>query len=406
MARSWSRASVLLLAFGSILPAASAAARPVDFVRTEVVSPIPANPVSSGSRLLRALAGITGASATDPYLIKIEPGLYDLDGRSLVMRPFIDIEGSGEGVTIVQSTVNAVGTVQGADHAELRRLTVVNQTAVNGIALANAAAGFSASHVTCLALGGSSSSTALVNSATGGGTFLDMTLRAEGRSATGASLRGGLLSRSRAFASGDEFAYGVFNAASAGEIVDVTAEAVGDSYATAVRNEAGGPLLRNVRASGHGADISEGIVNGGGSAARIQGAVIEVSGGTSFASGIRNEFSSAQISDATITVDAPTSAFGVSSIFSGTPALRGVTLRVTAGGHGVGVRSDRTQVTVESSTITADRFSLVNDFGSATTSIQVGASRLEGAVQAGDGTLRCAASYDQAFAPLSAGCTP
>jgi hypothetical protein len=397
---------VLLLAFASILPAASAAARPVDFVRTEVVSPIPANPVASGSRLLRALAGITGASATDPYLIKVEPGLYDLDGRSLVMRPFVDIEGSGEGVTIVQSTVNAVGTVQGADHAELRRLTVVNRTAVNGIALANAAAGFSASYVTCLALAGSSSSTALANFATGGGTFLDMTLRAEGRSATGASLRGGLLARSRAFASGDEFAYGVFNAASAGELVDVTAEAEGDSYATAFRNEAGAPLLRNVRASGRGADISEGIVNGGGSAARIQGAVIEVSGGTSFASGIRNEFSSAQISDATITVDAPSSAFGVSSIFSGTPALRGVTLRVTAGGHGVGVRSDRTQVTVESSTIAADGFSLVNDFGAATTSIQVGASRLEGAVQAGDGTLRCAASYDQAFAPLSAGCTP
>lgn len=47
-----------------------------------------------------------------------------------------------------------------------------------------------------------------------------------------------------------------------------------------------------------------------------------------------------------------------------------------------------------------------NEFGSATTSISVGASRLESAVQPAGGTLRCAASYDQAFAPLGAGCLP
>ena len=377
------------------------------FVRTEVVSPVPSNHVASGRRLRRALADITGASATNPYLIKVEPGLYDLDGRSLVMRPFIDIEGSGEGVTIVQSTVNAVGTVQGADHAELRGLTVVNFAATDGIALASSAPGFTASHVTCLARDGSSSSTALANFATGGGTFRDMTLRAEGSAgATGASMRGGLLWRARVFASAADFAYGVFNASSVGETIDVTAEVVGDSYATAFRNEAGGPLLRNVRASARGVSISEGIVNGGGSAARIQGAVIEISGGTSFASGIRNEFSSARISDAAITVDAPSSAFGVSSSFSGTPALRNVTVRVTAGGHGVGVRSYGTQVTVEASTISTDGFSLVNEFGAPTTTIRVGASRLEGAVEPGDGALRCVASYDSAFAPLSAGCTP
>jgi len=210
----------------------------------------------------------------------------------------------------------------------------------------------------------------------------------------------------RAFASGTSFAFAVFSASSDGEITDVSGEAVGDSYALGFRNEGSGPLLRNVRASGRGANISEGIVNGAGSAARIRGAVIEVAGGASFASGIRNEFSSASISDVTITVDAPSSAFGVTSSFSGTPALRNVTVRVTAGGNGVGVHSDQTRVSVEGSTISADGFSLENAFGAATTSISVGASRLEGAVQPAGGTLRCAASYDQAYAPLGSGCMP
>ena len=226
------------------------------------------------------------------------------------------------------------------------------------------------------------------------------------RVVTAASMRGGLLLRARAFASGDEFAYGLFNASSEGETIDLTVEASGAGYATAIRNEAGAPLLRNVRTSSRGANLSEGIVNGGGSAARIQGAVIDVSGGTSFASGIRNEFSSAFLSDAVITVDAPSSAFGVSSSFSGTPVFRNLTLRVTAGGHGVGVRSYGTQVAVESSTISTDGFSLMNEFGSAATAIRVGASRLEGAVDPADGTLRCVATYDASFTLLGATCTP
>jgi hypothetical protein len=402
------RVCVLLLAASGFLPAPEASARPVNYVRTEVVSPIPSNPVASGTRLRRALADITGPSASDPWLIKIEPGIYDLDGASLVMRKYVDIEGSGEGVTIVQSTVNSIGTVQGAAHAELRFVTVLNFGATDGIALANSASGFTVSHVTCLARNGSNSSTALANFGSASGTYRDVTLRAEGsRVVTAASMRGGLLLRARAFASGDEFAYGLFNASSEGETIDLTVEASGAGYATAIRNEAGAPLLRNVRTSSRGATISEGIVNGGGSAARIQGAVIDVSGGTSFASGIRNEFSSALVSDAVITVDAPSSAFGVSSSFSGTPAFRNLTLRVTAGGHGVGVRSYGTQVTVESSTISTDGFSLVNEFGATTpTAIRVGASRLEGAVDPADGTLRCVATYDASFTLLGATCTP
>lgn len=404
MFRSGPRPTMALV-IGASLLGANAEARPVNLVRTEFVSPVAGNPVASGARLLRAVADIAAPSAADPWLVKIEPGVYDLDGRSLAMRPFVDVEGSGEGVTIVRSTVNGTGTVRGADDAELRELTVLNTAPAQAVALRNDAARFSVSRVTCLAQGGSAFSAALSNFAEGG-VFRDVTARAEGSPvATGIGTDGGLLLRARAFASGSNFAYGVFSSASTGEIADVTAEATGTSYATAFRNESGGPLLRNVRALGRGANISEGIVNGGGSAARIIGAVIEVTGGADFSSGIRNEFSSASVADASIVVDSSGSAFGVSSAFSGTPSLRNVTLRVTASGNGVGVRSDGTQVTVEGSTIRSDGRSLLNA-GSAATSISVGATRIEGPVQAGSGTLRCVASYDQAFGPLAANCMP
>lgn len=99
------------------------------YVRTVVVSPVPGDPLASGTALLNALAGITEASADNPYLLKIEPGVYDLGTSALVMKEWVDIEGSGELVTTIKSSGSSsggTGTVVGADNAELRFLTVEN----------------------------------------------------------------------------------------------------------------------------------------------------------------------------------------------------------------------------------------------------------------------------------------
>ena len=74
-----------------------------------------------------ALNDITDASASNPYLLKIEPGIYDLYEDSLVMKPFVDVEGSGEGVTIILANGNDTldrGTVVGASNVEIRSLTI------------------------------------------------------------------------------------------------------------------------------------------------------------------------------------------------------------------------------------------------------------------------------------------
>lgn len=79
-----------------------------------------------------AMNSITGASATNTYLVKIMPGVYDIGANSVQMKPYVDIEGSGELTTKITGTVSSTippptaGVVNGSDDAEIRFLTVEN----------------------------------------------------------------------------------------------------------------------------------------------------------------------------------------------------------------------------------------------------------------------------------------
>ncbi len=72
-----------------------------------------------------ALNDIT-ASSGDGWLIQVGPGVYN---ERVTMEEWVDIEGSGEGVTVISFTGSAnpdTGTIVGADSAELRHVTVQN----------------------------------------------------------------------------------------------------------------------------------------------------------------------------------------------------------------------------------------------------------------------------------------
>lgn len=139
----------------SVLPAARTGPR--GFTHTLIVSPDPDRFVA-GRQLMQAVAGITDASAANPYLVKIEPGIYDLDAGSLFMRPYVDIEGSGEGVTTITSALGTgSGTVIGANNSELRYLTVKNTGEPNQqvVGIFTETTSPRLSHVTVIASGGS-----------------------------------------------------------------------------------------------------------------------------------------------------------------------------------------------------------------------------------------------------------
>ena len=96
------------------------------YTHTVVVKPVGTS-AENGNLLLDALASIIGVSSDNRYLLKLEPGVYDIGNNSLVMKEYVDIEGSGETNTIITSAgfdTDTEATVIGAKAAELRDLTI------------------------------------------------------------------------------------------------------------------------------------------------------------------------------------------------------------------------------------------------------------------------------------------
>jgi hypothetical protein len=82
--------------------------------------------------LLAKLGAITDASATNPYLLKIEPGVYELR-FPVFLKAHVDVEGSGEAVTAIRNadgvSLSPLVFAQklGAAPLEVRSLTIENR---------------------------------------------------------------------------------------------------------------------------------------------------------------------------------------------------------------------------------------------------------------------------------------
>jgi hypothetical protein len=110
--------------------AALGGAPPSAYVRFKRIVLVQAGgtPADNAAALRAALAGIGDASASNRYLVKVEPGTYDLGATPLQMKPNVDVEGSGiDGTTLTGALAsNTDGVVDGAASSELRFLTVAN----------------------------------------------------------------------------------------------------------------------------------------------------------------------------------------------------------------------------------------------------------------------------------------
>lgn len=137
-------------------------------------------PEENGTRLRRMLEGIT-ASESRPAVLLIQPGVFDVGAGGIAMKPYVNLQGFGEGVTKVTAPASGPdhGTVDGADHAELRNLTVESSGgAAPAIAIRNQNAAPSLLGVSVVA-GGSADATGIQN--TGAPTVVrDVTVRVTG----------------------------------------------------------------------------------------------------------------------------------------------------------------------------------------------------------------------------------
>ena len=74
--------------------------------RTVLVSPRNTQ-TASGTILLNALDDITDAAVDNPYLIIVEPGVYDIGGENLQMKSYVDIQGAGQHLTKITGNVDS-----------------------------------------------------------------------------------------------------------------------------------------------------------------------------------------------------------------------------------------------------------------------------------------------------------
>lgn len=148
------------------------------YAATVVVSPV-GTAVQNGAALLGGLASITTASATQPFLLKIEPGQYDLGASAIFLKDFVDVEGSGQDATTIISAAST--TILAGNNMELRQLSVINSGSATfqvGVGCYAAAVGFRMTSVTATASG----SGMFVEALSGHGTFTSCTLIASGTS--------------------------------------------------------------------------------------------------------------------------------------------------------------------------------------------------------------------------------
>ena len=99
------------------------------FERILLVRNISSDQVGNCTELLFILDEITDNDANNRYVIWLEPGIYDCGATSVQMKPFVDIQGSGRGSTLITGNVtgtNGGGVVRHAGNAELRNLSVRN----------------------------------------------------------------------------------------------------------------------------------------------------------------------------------------------------------------------------------------------------------------------------------------
>ena len=213
-------------------------------------------------------------SATNPCLLKIMPGVYDLAGGSLTMQPYVDIEGSGEQATTISSTINGDvfppnAVVKGADNAEIRFLTVrcAASTGMYNVAILNRSHSPKISHVTAIVLGAGTSLAPIGNygvyNQSSSTSMNDVTVTATATTpGVGTTNRGVFnfnsspnMSNVTATSSGNEASNtGVENVNSSTSMNNVTAIASGDSAGNfAIINQDSTTTMTNVTARALGA---------------------------------------------------------------------------------------------------------------------------------------------------------
>jgi hypothetical protein len=192
-----------------------------------------------------AIDSITDATADNPYLVWVAPGVYS---ETVTMKPYVHLQGAGQEATIITSTVSSSGvwlptqaTLVLASDVSLRDLTVGNGGAGDANAALLATAGMTrtlAADVTARALGGGVNNVTILLSGSGTGvTLQQVTALAE----NGSGLNSGLVNHNGAAAMlrggvftgrGGDYAWAIFTRGSGTTLEAENVSALGENAIT------------------------------------------------------------------------------------------------------------------------------------------------------------------------------
>ena len=314
--------------------------------------------------LSTALASISDASVSNPYVVRIAPGEYT-ETATVALKTYVAVEGSGQGVTTITCACGGAdydassATVSAGDIvAEIRHLTINNtggDTRSYGVYTEDVVDGsVSMSDVTATATGGT-------------------------------------------------YNYGVSNESSSPSMTDVTATGTGGTSSYGVSNSSSSPTMTDVTATATGGTNNRGVHNYSSSSPSMTNVTATATGGTNNRGVYNFASSSPSMTNVTATATGGTNNnYGVYNNSSSSPSMMNVTATATGGTNNSGVDNvSSSSPSVRNSSFTGDDDSIYN---SGSSSAQVADTMLDGTVTAGGG-LTCVGAYDETFSALNASCS-
>lgn len=397
-----------------------------------------------------AIDSITDNGSGQRYLVWVAPGLYN---EAVTMKPYVDVQGAGEGMTFVSApgsvTINDA-TIVGASSATLSHLTVENSGGSDyATGIYAVTVGFKIEHVSISVIGSTTGSYGIRHQ--GSTLSLDeVTVNVNGDTAVGVyqdSPGGITIQNSYIRAAGGTNAWGLRHVLTNGggfsveqsEIEAVGVNAYGVASGMAYELNVVESEVTAVSSALPGSGTSYAVTTNSVDYVTVARSTLEAwngnnNRGLSLQGNPGSLFAETEVRDSTILVGDGTTAFGILMLDILSPVVEGSSVTLLNGTDNRGIQIQDGPATIRNSSITVqnggninygllvlnnsgsaivtvDQATIVADDntilmgGSGTPAVLVGGSRLDGGgVIVNSGSLTCAAVYDEAYLFYASSC--
>jgi hypothetical protein len=335
-----------------------------------------------------ALASVTDASPTKRYLIKIAPGIYE---EKIDLKSYVDLEGSGEGVTIIRGAGGGSNPVNGGGSATLRaQNTIVAEVRFLSVESSDTGGGFAV---------------AIWNKDVPAGNLRFTHVRLS--AAAGTHENHGLYNSSSSPAlnnvtiscTGGTQCYGVYNSFSSLVMDNLTISVSGAFQNYGILNSQSSPVMNNIKTSASGGSTSYGVYNSSGSSPIMNNVTALASSANNSNFGIFNSGSSPLMSNITSSASGGTGSYAVYNSSNSSPVMNNVTASAfSAVSYNIGVVNNSSSPVIRSSAINGSSNSILNE----ASTTKVAHTMLTGSVL-GSG-FTCIGVYRSNFTTLNATC--